>query len=525
MQYQAGGRAAEDTGYSNQASAVRPVALSAELIEAFVQNYLAHKYDNPKPTPQFHREMWEDCCNEEYPYCLEIAPRGHAKSTAITEAYGMAALLFRLRDFAVIISNTVAQSVEFLGDFKQELQENEQLRQDFGILKLVRDREDDIIVKFRDGYKFRVVAKGSEQKVRGLKWNKRRPNLVIFDDLEDDEQVISKERRTKFSNWFMRAVLPFGADDCLFRGAATILHFDSLAQNLAVAKDEEGNLIWKTRRYQAHKAFDDFSEILWPEKFNEKRLRGIRAKYIAKGDKDGYSQEYLNIPIAEGDSFFRKEDLQDFPRDQFRNSLIDPSTLRIFASWDFAITKNLTSDWTAGVVIGVDERNRCYTLDVRRGRWDSLEIVEEMFSVQRAWDPEVQFAENGQIEKTLGPFLYKEMQQRAEHDPSALFNLVVVPPRTKDKVAYAASWRAQTRAKRTFYDKEASWYPALEQEMVRFPKDEHDDQVDAHTQFGQMLDQGLEGLTPAEAANEEDWERIGKYETPLQRGASKMTAY
>lgn len=477
--------------------------LTAELIEAFALTYLSHKYDSRKPTPQFHREMWADCANEDAPNVVEAAPRGHAKSTAITEAYGLAAMLFRQRDFVVIISNTVGQSVEFLRDLKAELTENDDLIRDFKIHKLVKDTEDDIIVQMSDGHKFRIVARGSEQKIRGLKWNKRRPNLVLGDDLEDDEQVANAERRGKFAKWFMRAVLPFGSDDCLFRIVGTIMHFDSLLAGLL--KDDS----WVGRKYKAHESFNSFANILWPEKFPEARLRALQAKFVAKGDQDGYSQELLNDPIADGFGFFRPDDL--LPMEDFHHK----QPMRKVCAWDFAISEKQKADYTVCVVLGINSSGQRFVLDVRRGRWPSDEIVEEMFSVQRAHDCEVHYAEAGQIEKTFAPFLYTAMRNRAEY-----FNVETRIP-VLSKVARAASWRAATRARSVFYDQAASWWPDLLEEMKRFPKAEHDDQVDPQALLGMELEGLLSAATPAEAANEEYEDLMASQ----PEGRSSVTGY
>lgn len=498
------------------------IALNATLIEAFVAEYLAPKYDypggKPIPTPDFHREIWEACADVSKTHVLILAPRGHAKSTSVTEAFGTAALLFRIRDFAVIISNTVGQSIEFLDDFKAELKFNDELRREFGIKELIRDREDDIIVLFTDGHKFRVRAAGSGQEIRGMKWNKRRPNLILCDDLEGKEQLGTSELRKKFSDWFMRDVLPFGADDCLFRYCATIRHYSSLASNLA--KNPE----WFTLRYKAHKSFDDFSELLWPEKFTEARLRSIRANYIAEGDRDGYSQEYHNVPIAEGGHYFRPEDLISMvPEDH-------NIPKRYYAAWDFAISKKQEADYTVCAVVGVDARSRFYLVDIRRGRWDSKEIIDEMFAVQKAWNCEVHWAEAGQIEKTIAPFLYDEMQRRSgipEWAQHAYFTVEPVIP-TVDKVSRARGWQAKTRAKAIkFADttpkgEASSWWEAFLEEMKQFPKGAHDDQVDAQSLFSLSFHSDLlPAPTEQEIAEEEYFENASFF----NYGRSAVTGY
>ena len=196
--------------------------INAETIYGFTNTLLLPRFDNPKPTPDFHWQLW-DLVTRDEPRVAVAAPRGHAKSTAVTHSFGLAAVLFRERDFVLIVSDTEGQAVLFLADIKKELQENEELIAAFGVKKFVKDTEADIIVEFHDGAQFRIVAKGSEQKVRGLKWRNKRPNLIICDDLENDEIVMNEDRRLKFRTWFFNALLPAGSDDCLVRVVGTIL--------------------------------------------------------------------------------------------------------------------------------------------------------------------------------------------------------------------------------------------------------------------------------------------------------------
>jgi predicted phage terminase large subunit-like protein len=442
------------------------IVLTAAIMEMFVKKYLMFKLDDPKPTPPFHLELWEDCCSA-CPRVADAAPRSHAKSTAVTLAFVLAMNLFRQRDFTLIVSDTWAQSIEFLGDLKTELMENEEIRADFGIMQFIKDTQDDVIIKMEDGYKFRIVARGAEQKVRGLKWNNKRPNLIIGDDLEGDEQVESKQRRDKFFKWFMKALLPCGSDDCLFRIVGTILHFDSALERLM--KDPT----WKTRRYSAHASYDDFSAILWPEKFSERRLRGIRDQYIAQGEADSYSCEYLNNPIAEGDAFFRREDLVEMTDNQRKDILDGKLRLTYYAGWDFAVSKDTKSDYTVGSVWGLGSDGMKYKVDLRRGRWDAKEIVDEMFQVERAYAPATHFVEAGTINNSIDPFLAAEMMKR-----NIYLNLTKIVS-TKDKKTRAGSLQGVTRQRHLIVDKQMSDWAEMEEEYARFPKGQHDDIVDA----------------------------------------------
>jgi hypothetical protein len=235
--------------------------LTAELIESLAGVYLSPLYDSPAPTPEFHRQGWTLYCSDEK-CCAIAAPRGHAKSTGFTHDYALAVALFREQQYIIIVGASEEMAIEHLGDIANELRENEELIQAFKIVKFVTDQKTDIIVECEDGYQFRIMARGSEQKIRGKKWRGKRPGLIIGDDLEDDEQVENRDRRLKFSRWFYRACVQALRDKGKIRVHGTVLHEDSLLAGLLKSKS------WKSLNFRAHTAFDDFSAILWPEKFN-----------------------------------------------------------------------------------------------------------------------------------------------------------------------------------------------------------------------------------------------------------------
>jgi hypothetical protein len=97
--------------------------LTPDLIHGFAGSILAKRYDGSTPTPQCHLEWWDLCCSEN-PLVAIAAPRAHGKSTAITHAYLLAALLFRDRRFVLIVSDTENQAINFLGDLTNELKNN-----------------------------------------------------------------------------------------------------------------------------------------------------------------------------------------------------------------------------------------------------------------------------------------------------------------------------------------------------------------------------------------------------------------
>lgn len=152
--------------------------MNPAAVSELARTILAQRYDNPKPTPEFHEELWELCCLD-HPKVAVAAPRAHAKTTAITGSYVISMLVFREARYVLIVSDTESQAAEFVMEIKREFLDNNHLIDSFGVKRLEKESQTDIIVSFHDGYEVRVIGKGAEQKVRGRKWQGQRPDLVV----------------------------------------------------------------------------------------------------------------------------------------------------------------------------------------------------------------------------------------------------------------------------------------------------------------------------------------------------------
>jgi len=466
---------------------------NGEFIWGFTTGLLATKYDNPKPIPPFHTEMWELCTSDK-PEDTKVAiaaPREHAKSTAITHALILSAVCSRKKSFVLLVSDTEGQASEFLGDIKAELTGNELLKETWGIDSILKDTETNIICRFKDGEQFRITAKGSMQKVRGLKWRGKRPDLIVGDDLENDDIVMSQERRAKFQRWFQNALIPCGSDTCWYRMVGTILHADSMLQRLLDAPS------WKSLRYEAHNP--DFSEILWPEQWPKERLLARRQEYLEQNNPEGYAQEYLNRPIAIENLFFNKDYFIDFEREG--NKALLPN-LEYFAAADFAISEKEKADYTAILVGGMSPEGILHVVDARRGRWDADAIISELIAVQKMWHPKIFTFETAKIDKSLRPFLERECRRQKVFD----MNIDPVTP-TQSKTMRARSIQAMHKSGGVRYDKEASWYPDFEAELMMVadsgPRGKHDDFFDAFAYVGLTIDKYYEAYSDQELEDEE----------------------
>jgi len=466
--------------------------LDGEIIFGFSESILSNGYDQKKPTPPFHKTMWDMVGSDELQVAM-AAPRNHSKSTSITHAYVLAEITFRLQDYVVILSDTEEQASEFLGDIKTEIRDNEALQEMLRFKKFIKDSVTDIIVEAVDGHQFRIIAKGAEQKLRGRKWRGKRPGLIVGDDLENDEVVENPDRREKFRRWFFAACKQSLRDGGKIRIVGTILHEDSLLNRLLK------NKTWASLLFKAHESFDDFSNILWPEKFSEDRLRKIREEFVEDGSPELYSQEYLNDPFDSSANFFTRSDF--IPLDPN-----DDTPLIYYAGADFAISKKQRADYTAFKVIGINAHGRKKVVWSDKGRWDSLEIMDKMFEIQKDYSPELFFVESDKIEKSIGPFVLKEMHDRARRgDPHAFINFEKKTP-SQDKRTRARPMQKEMRAHNVEWDTKAEWFPGCQNEFLRFDKGVHDDDVDS---LG-VIFLGLQDLE--DAPSQEDFDEDEYYD-------------
>ena len=146
----------------------------------------------------------------------------------------------------------------------------------------------------------------------------------------------------------------------------------------------------------------------------------------------------------------------------------------------------------------MDSDGRIQIRNVIRERMDGLTISNTMLALQRTYQPLAFGVEETQISKAIAPFLNKAMIEQ-----NTFINIYPLKPHRQDKMTRANSIQARMRAGAVKFDKAADWYMKLEDECLRFPRDRHDDQVDALAYIGLMLDKLIEAPSTVELEEQE----------------------
>lgn len=355
----------------------------------------------------FHHDMFKDAEDMILNYdghhnkFARAAPRGHGKSRIISVVFPLWIICYQYRKNIMLIADTRDQSMEYIQTIKSELEENAQLRQDFGdLVGNVKWATDEIITK----NDIHVVAKSSGQSLRGNSYKNVRPEVVILDDLENDESVETEGQRKKLYNWFMKVLMPIGNPRTVFLYVGSILHYESLLYTVLTSpKFAE----WDRRIYRAVISFN--TSPLWQEweklytnledeksadtaftffKEHEKEmLEGAEVLWAQREkdfyyklmvmqlqDSDAFNSEYQNNPMTEENRVIKAEWIES-------NFYTEPPKMKeIYASVDLSLGKSRTSDTSAIIVVGRGVDNYFYVLEADVERRSPDKIIVDMLT-------------------------------------------------------------------------------------------------------------------------------------------------
>lgn len=363
--------------------------LAAFDLGYFGRAYLKHYF--VRPSPAFHEELDEiwtkgvlkgrnpavdakKISRLDGSKNVVAAPRGHAKSTNFTFKDSLHATLYLYKHYIIILSDSSDQAEGFLSDIKTEMEDNQEIRLDFGNQqgKVWKST----VILTTGGVKIEAI--GSGKKVRGRRHGAWRPDLLVLDDIENDENVNTPDQRRKLDSWFKKAVSKAGDTytDIMYIG--TILHYDSLLSN--TLKNPE----YESRTYRAVISFSDRddlwdkwtelytnlfdpdhkqhamefyleheaemlkgTEVLWPEKLDYYKLMVIK---VSDGDA-AFNSELQNDPIDPDSASFQEEWM-----DYYEPELVDFKDIRyvFVGANDPSLGKNKKSDTSAIINLAVD---------------------------------------------------------------------------------------------------------------------------------------------------------------------------
>lgn len=325
---------------------------------------------------------------------------------------------------------------------------------------------------------------------------------IVDDPIKDDEQAQSEVVRDGTFKWYQSVFRTRAAPGAGILFINTRWHFDDPSGRL-IAADEELEKIgvpsyerenWDVVSYAALAETDEHlmrdgtilkgevdseddvlrtlrrkGEALHPERYSRGDLVKIRNTFASSM----WNALYQQSPSPEDGDFFRKDD--------FRYRWLDPAyrpLCRRFVTTDYAIKKNQRNDFTVAVAWALDAGDDLYVLEIRRGRWGTLEIARNVADMVASHDAETYAGEQGAIHEAVWPIIKQELDVLRKY-PSV--DETLVPIQDKETRARPLQGRMQRHKLYFSYDtaERPDYYDVAERELLQFPNGVHDDIVDA----------------------------------------------
>ena len=262
---------------------------------------------------------------------LDGAPRGYAKSTIKALIELIHGFCYEQEPFTVIVSCTKPQSTAKLKDIRSEFFNNSELVSDFDIrFDRATPGETEFIVH-TENFKAKFQAVGVRSEVRGLRFGQSRPSKIVFDDVEDAEEVYNEDLRDKLADRYFEDFTKLGTKETNIAFVGTVLHKKSLLKRLernpayrskiykAVINWSDATNLWNDweKLYtnldddnRAAKGLKFFNKnikrmlkdtsVLWPENESYYDLMKERVEI----GKRAFAKEKQNEPIADDDALF-----------------------------------------------------------------------------------------------------------------------------------------------------------------------------------------------------------------------------
>jgi len=169
----------------------------------FLQDvFLPKETNSAAPIGDVHRNIWKDIQKsiiDDGPDQIgRIEPRGTGKSAFGTFATAVWCHCYKIKKYTLICSDIGSTAEKFIKDIKNTFLENKYIEKAFGALLNDRDKRyicNSTQLEFTN--KTFIEAISSASPMRGRKFDNCRPDLIILDDYQSEDDVRTEDAREK----------------------------------------------------------------------------------------------------------------------------------------------------------------------------------------------------------------------------------------------------------------------------------------------------------------------------------------
>lgn len=456
----------------------REKAALGSLVE-FRRLFFPARGDVP-PAP-FHAE-WSDILLRGDRHFAVEAFRESAKTQIVIRANLLHALAYPQphRSYLVVICSTQRAASKKLQECSRELAASDAIRA--LVEKVVEDSGLALEVQYHSGQRVRIEAYGKGAAVRGLSWGSKRPDLIIIDDPQDEEDARSETVTEADWDWFLSDVYFLGQSSRIFL-IGNNLGERCIVERVLVGAEQLG---FQTARIPI---LDKEGRSAWPEKWPEPAIAAEREEFARLGKLDIWFRNKMCVCIAPNSQKFR--------RDMFRyfENTLRTDSMSIYTTVDLAISKKPGADYSAIVTVGVNGDGHWFVLDVEYGRYDPTQTIDAIFSAVQKWRPLSVGVEAVAYQSAIQHFLEREMPKRG-----CFFRIQPLKAEKKKELRIDAL-QPRFSVGSVWFRCGAPWLGKLESELLAYPHGAHDDVIDALAYMEQIA-------SPPVGRGSEDWSNI-----------------
>lgn len=422
----------------------------------------AKKWMDPRPQPREYRDAY-------------LAPRASGKSTFWFLLLPLWWAAFKYSTFLAAFADSGGQAELHLLTFKRELDENELLREDFPELCAPKKRARGSVEGDAKGIRlcangFIFMAKGADSSSLGMKVGAKRPDTILLDDIEPDENNYSEYQMEGRLITITDAILPLNERARVVLSGTVTMPGSITHQLIKKASgwvDEDNNFEWiDAQNFKVHHQLpildqaDGTRRSCWPDKWSLDYLEGLE-------NTREYQKNFLNNPMAYDSDYWRMDDFTYGDLDFCSSTIL---------SIDGAVTATKDSDYTGIAVVGFSPAKRTTS-----GKQPAQCVVKYARAVKLKGDPLRRLVMNVLESFPEIRAILVETNQGGEMWLDTLHGMPVKIHTLHNKE------KKESRAGRllNLYQMAPSRVlhtqriPALEEQMVSFPLGANDDLVDA----------------------------------------------
>lgn len=404
-----------------------------------------------------HRDLCNNVSTNPGKHKLVLMPRGSFKSSVVTVGKSVWDITNNPNIRILIASETYQNAQKFLREIKGHFERGEEFRRHYGdwVPKEGWTETEITVNKRTKNFKEpTITTAGVDVTKVGMHYD-----IIYVDDPMSQNNTGNSEAMDKVKDWYkllFSLLEPTG--QMIVIGTRWD---DSDLYGYIIESEEERKKEGKPSQFEItlRKATEDDGTLAFPQRLTREFLDNqlkLQGSYI-------FNAQYQNDPVPRDEAvlgnivYYRDED-------------VIGKHLTKFMAVDPAISEKETADYSAIVVVGVDQDQNWYVLVALQKRCQPKELIDTIIATYELHRPTKIALEQVAFQKSLTYYIAEEQKKRgvwlpifeAKADTDKLRRILTLQPRFE---------LGQVKIKKDMED--------LEYQLRRFPRAKHDDLLDS----------------------------------------------